>query len=231
MRYQDPRLSELLAAEYALGTLKGQARERFEKLLQAHPNLRRRVREWELCLNRLAEATPAVPPPPAVWTTLEQRLFPEPERPRWFERLNLWRGLALGSGALAGLLAVILLVGSLRETPGYVIMINDTHNQQPAWMVSTPLDMDRFFVKSLKVMDLPKGVRCMLWLQPEGSQQVYALGVLPDKGDEMMLDVARDKRTMMPGHLMVTVENVGDSMPTQPSGPVAYKGKWMPLKI
>lgn len=98
-------------------------------------------------------------------------------------------------------------------------------------MVSAPQDMDRLFVKSLKAMDLPKDVRCLLWLQPEGSQQVYALGMLPDKGDEMMLHVARDKRTMMPGQLMVTVEKVGDVMPTQPSGPIEYKGKWMPVKI
>jgi len=231
MRYQDPHLTELLAAEYALGTLKGRARERFEKLLQAHPNLRRQVREWELRLNQLNESVPPVTPPAAAWSGLEQRLFPEPPRPRWFERLNLWRSLALGSGALAGLLAVVLLVRTPQETPGYLIMINDTQTQKPAWMVSASQDMDRFFVKSLKVMDLPKDVRCMLWLQPEGSQQVYALGMLPDQGDEMMLNVARDKRTMMPGQLMVTVENVSDSVPTQPSGPVEYKGKWMPLKI
>ena len=41
MDYSRPELADKLAAEYALGTLRGPARRRFENLLPAHPSLRR----------------------------------------------------------------------------------------------------------------------------------------------------------------------------------------------
>lgn len=154
-----------------------------------------------------------VDPPAADFEALQQRLFPEPPRPRWYERLNLWRGLALGSSVLASVLAVVLLANLHLQEPGYVLMLSSTQTHQPAWLINASHNMDQLYVQSLKVLDMPKNVRCMLWLRPDGSDQFYPLGVLPDKGDEMMLDVARDKRPMMPGQLLVTMEDVSGAMP------------------
>lgn len=231
MRYQNPELGDLLAAEYVLGTLKGPARRRFESLLLEYPGLRCRVHEWDLRLNRLAQSAPPVDPPAADFEALQQRLFPEPPRPRWYERLNLWRGLALGSSVLASVLAVVLLANLHLQEPGYVLMLSSTQTHQPAWLINASHNMDQLYVQSLKVLDMPKNVRCMLWLRPDGSDQFYPLGVLPDKGDEVMLDVARDKRPMMPGQLLVTMEDVSGAMPEKPSTPPMYEGKWMPLKV
>jgi anti-sigma-K factor RskA len=231
MRYHNSELGDLLAAEYVLGTLRGPARRRFEKLLSGYPSLRQRVQEWDLRLNRLAQSAPPVAPPAAAFDALQQRLFPGPPRPQWFERLNLWRGLAVGSSVLAGVLAAVLLVTPPQQTPGYVVMISSMETHQPAWLINASHDLDQLYVKSLKVLDMPQDIRCILWLRPEGSEQIYALGVLPDKGDDMMLDVARDKRTMMPGQLLVTLEDMSGAMPQQPSTPPVYEGRWMPLKI
>ena len=43
MNIHTPPLRDSLAAEYVLGTLHGAARQRFERLLAAHPALRRAV--------------------------------------------------------------------------------------------------------------------------------------------------------------------------------------------
>lgn len=81
MNRQDSQLKELLAAEYVLGTLKGQARRRFRSLLYAYPSLRRRVQAWEdrfttaMTPSAAMETAPAVTPPPAVWAAIEKRLF------------------------------------------------------------------------------------------------------------------------------------------------------------
>lgn len=141
MKYQDPCLCDLLAAEYVLGTLTGGARRRFQGLLHARPDLRRRVREWECRLAHLG-AVSEVPPPPEVWDVLQKRLFPTATPIRWFERLPFWRNLALGSSLLAGLLAILLLIEPGPDVAGYVAIINDA-SQQSVWMISTTSTMNR----------------------------------------------------------------------------------------
>ncbi len=232
MRYKNPELRELLAAEYALGTLKGRARQRFEGLMQAHPALRKEVRGWEERLHRLGQSAPPVAPPAETWQTLEHRLFPPPAPPAppsWFERLGFWRGLSLSSGLAAVILAVVLVIEPPRNSPGYVVMINDSA-QKPVWMVSTSADMGKFYIKNLKAMDMPRDVQCLLWVRPEGSQKLYALGVLPDKGDDAVINVDKQMRALLPGELLVSVEHGKQPVPDTPESPLAYEGKWLPVQ-
>lgn len=231
MRYLAPPVADLLAAEYVLGTLKGPARRRFERLMIAHPSLRSRVGAWELRLNRLAASSKPVPPPPATWTALQQRLFPPSQRLRWFERLNLWRGFSLAASATAGVLALLLWWLPAIQSPAYMVLIGDKSSPQPMWVAGASPDMGRFYVKSIKPMDIPANKRCLLWLHPAGSQNYYVLGLLPDKGDDSMLEIGGDMRPMLPGKLLVTVEDMAKPMPKRPTGPPLYEGKWMPLKI
>lgn len=229
MRYLNPELADRLAAEYVLGTLHGRARRRFAALLGAHPLLRQRVRAWELNINRLADHAPPVAPPPTVWPALQQRLFPVPPRTPWYQRLLLWRTLA-GAGTLASLVLAGLLVWTPPPSPpsaGYLVML-DNAGEQPMWLLGVAPDMERFYVKNLKPMPMPSGKRCLLWLQPEGSQQFYALGALPDRGDAMLLDIAPPTRHMLPGRLLVTVENMAEP-PAAPTTPPLVQSDWMPL--
>jgi len=229
MRYQDPRVCELLAAEYVLGTLKGQARQRFEGLLHARPDLRRRVREWESRFSQVMGPAPSVPPPPEVWDALRRRLFPTPPSPRrWYESLAFWRTLTLGSGLLAATLAVLLFIVPFGEAPGYVVIIKDPA-QQPVWLISAPADMSAFYIKNLKPVELPPGKRCLLWLKSSGSEQIYVLGVVPDHG-ERVIKVDRNMRPMLPGSLMVSIEEIDGKPPAEPTGPPVFESEWMPLK-
>ena len=233
MNYENPNLADSLAAEYVLGTLEGRARQRFEGLLQAHPSLRARVREWEQRLNPLAAAAAPVKPPAAAWNGLQQRLFPEPPPEPWYRRLAPWRNLALGSSMLAATLAVIMLVAPpifQDDSSSYVVLMNDNASQQPAWMISTSGNMDQFFVKNLQPMEMPPGRQCMLWLQPKGSRQLYPLGVLPDQGDAATLKLEEKMRAMLPGQLTVTVEEKSETLPAAPSGPALYRSEWLPVE-
>jgi anti-sigma-K factor RskA len=116
MNYAHPELRDRLAAEYALGTLRGRARRRFERLLSGDAGLRDLVQGWEMRVNLLAESSPAVPPPPRVWDNIAQRIAAAPAaapaRPglieRLWESLGFWRGAGLLAAGAAAALAVFI---------------------------------------------------------------------------------------------------------------------------
>ena len=54
MRKLSPALAHALAAEYVLGTLRGRARARFERVLREDARARERVALWERALSPLA---------------------------------------------------------------------------------------------------------------------------------------------------------------------------------
>jgi anti-sigma-K factor RskA len=113
MRYADPDLRDRLAAEYALGTLRGPARRRFERLASGDPRLRDAAEDWELRINLLGESAPAVAPPARVWEGIAERIGPAPAPTRdslltriW-DSLGFWRAASL---VAAGAAAVALYV-------------------------------------------------------------------------------------------------------------------------
>ena len=104
MKSGNRELVDRLAAEYVLGTLRGQARRHFERWLVS-PQVKAIVNSWE---GRLAAFEPPlrpVTPPPDAWQGIERRL----ELPRMGRRPYLgW--LTLGVSLLfLGVAAVLLL--------------------------------------------------------------------------------------------------------------------------
>ena len=105
-----PELRDQLAADYALGTLRGPARKRLDDMQAVDPVLADRIEDWELRLNLLAESAPAIAPPPHLWAKVARQLWSDPEAARdtWFSRLwgdvRFWRSV----GALAATAAVAM---------------------------------------------------------------------------------------------------------------------------
>ena len=118
---QNPALVEQLAASYALGTLRGGARRRFEQLARAHAPVRAAALIWQGRLASLAELQPQAAPSPAVWKRIENLVnaekqanamraarAPEPVAPGgWWASLSLWRGLTV-AGTMAAVVAVVV---------------------------------------------------------------------------------------------------------------------------
>src|SRR5947207_15421329 len=75
MNYLLPERLDRLAREYALGTLAGPARRRFERVLRQTPAAMRAVGVWQERLGGLAGAVPPMQPGESVWRGLEERLF------------------------------------------------------------------------------------------------------------------------------------------------------------
>ncbi len=184
MNYLLPERLERLAREYALGTLAGPARRRFERVLRQAPAAMRAVGAWQERLGALAGGVPAMQPGESVWRGLEGRLFASSAAPR-----RVW-GLFSG-GALAGVLLCTLL---LRLQPGligmepqsgvlpqsYVGLLTDGAGV-PTVLASSRRHGRLMTVKLLQPVAIPAGSVAQLWALPKDGA-AFPVGVVPGSG-------------------------------------------------
>jgi anti-sigma-K factor RskA len=114
-----PELLDRLAASYALGTLRGGARRRFESLARQRPAMRTAALLWQERFAALTELQPGEAPSPNVWKRIENLLAAErrpalaaPARSR---TLRWWRGAAF-AGAVTTVAAVAFTLNLLGES-------------------------------------------------------------------------------------------------------------------
>jgi anti-sigma-K factor RskA len=122
-----PQTLDRLAANYALGTLRGGARRRFEAISRDNATVRAAALVWQGRLSGMTELQSPILPSPAVWTRIQNMVQAERDavamqlarqsgQPNndssssWlssiWQGLWVWRGAA-AAGALATVLAVV----------------------------------------------------------------------------------------------------------------------------
>ena len=102
---------DLRAAEYALGVLEGAALAEVQALARSDAAFADAVETWELRLAALADYGPEIRPPERVWDAIRLRLGPLPanDNGRWWNSIDVWRGLTAASVAV-GAIAIGILV-------------------------------------------------------------------------------------------------------------------------
>ena len=112
---RNPSLLEHLASAYALGTLRGGARRRFQTLARRNPRVRAAALLWQERLQALTEVE-SVAPSPQVWKRIANMLPPaaaaapvqEPLVSRGAQAaLRFWRSLAGGAAVAAAVIASV----------------------------------------------------------------------------------------------------------------------------
>ena len=219
MNYLLPERLEALARDYALGTMSGGARRRFERVLRDHAAARGAVMQWSGRLAHLAQSVPARQPSPAVWRGLEQRLFPvapnaaaaEPKAPWWKAWLP---GRQVLGGVLAGLLVAVVVVRQQPEWAGleayredlpasYVGLLSATPGGPPAVLASSRRQGRQLSVKMLQPISVPAGRVAQLWALPKDGAP-FPVAVVP-------AGVAQGKSVVLP--LSDTSEKLFFSVP------------------
>ncbi|MFC5521450.1 anti-sigma factor [Polaromonas jejuensis] len=125
---KNPELLNHLASSYALGTLRGGARRRFEALAREQAPVRAAALIWQSRMASMNELQPQSAPDPAVWTRIDKLLQNEKEALSmqatrqaalkdtaspgeglggWLRSLALWRG-ATAAGVVATVVAVLV---------------------------------------------------------------------------------------------------------------------------
>lgn len=226
----NPALCDKLAAEYVLGTLKGGARRRFERLLRDDAALRRTVAEWQERLMPMAEFSTAVAPRRQVWQAIERRLGLARGVAAWqfwrSESLTFWRSLSLASLVLAAVL-IGVLTSPLLERPqvDYLATLTDD-KARTALLLTGDSRRQVLTVRLVDSAPVASDRVLQLWAVPRQGVP-RSLGVLSGQGlIELPLNAAAlgDDVAL----LAVSLEPTGGSpSPDGPTGPILYKGNWV----
>lgn len=221
-----PGDDDMLAAEFALGVLQGEARDAFARRLAGHPGLAANVRFWEEHFSQLAEEIAPVAPPQHVLARVEDRLFSprqRAQRPGLWNSLGFWRGLAVAS------LVAVVAVGAWNFRPqeqgaGQALVAEVAGDQGLVRLVA-------FYDEKTGELRLNRtegaaaaGRSFELWLIA-GQDAPVSLGVLP-AGNSSRATVPPALRGKLPnGVLAISDEPQGGSPTGAPTGAVLATGK------
>jgi anti-sigma-K factor RskA len=248
-----PDRLEALARAYALGTLQGLARRRFERLLQESEAARRATAQWHERFATLAAALPPIEPSETVWRGLEQRLglastiaptIARPtaaaREPSWWQRWFGARGLA---GALVGAIAGVVLTTALLQTnpgwighepvrdtlpPSYVGLLSDKDGR-PAVLLSSRRHGRVLTAKMLQPLAPPPGQAAFLWAFPKDGGAPFLVGRLPASGTaSLALPDTSEKLFFVVDRLGVTFD-ADTTTPAAPAGALVVSGPCVKL--
>ena len=210
-----PELLDRLASCYALGTLRGAARRRFEAMAREQAPVRAAALIWQSRLASLNELQPQAEPSAAVWTRIDNLVQGEKSSIAqqvvraqaiatgmkgtgwsiWLHSLALWR-TASAAGALATVVAITVGVGLRQELGGEIARLQIQLQTSPQIDYVAVLSDDKSAASMLVTFD-PKSKK--LTLQRVGayqeandrSLQLWALS--PAGGPKSLGVLGRDK--------------------------------------
>lgn len=232
MNYLLPERLDRLAREYALGTLSGGARRRFEQVLAQSPAAGRAVAAWQERFTILSAGLPPMAPRPGVWQGLEQRLFAAPK-----QRGGWWRAMG---GVLAG---VLLCTVVLRLQPGligmepqaealpasYVGLLTDVEGK-PTVLASSRRHGKQLTLKLLQPLNVPPDRVAQLWALPSDGSAAFPVGVAPASGTATLtLSDSSEKLFFKVSRLAVSLEATPAKPGDQPTQPFVLSGHCVKL--
>lgn len=245
----NPSLVEQLAASYALGTLRGGARRRFEALARTHAPVRAAALIWQGRMASVAELQPQAAPSPAVWKRIENLVNADKQARAmqaarqapaasggWWASLGLWRG-ATAAGAMAAVVAVVnglnlntALNGQVQELSArlaaspeiqYVAVLADDKSA-PSVLVTYDPKHRQLQLKHVGQFHPSPDKSLQLWALPQGGG-AKSLGVLGE-GTVVRLPAGDDAVNQVPALAISLEPKGGVPAGSGPSGPVLFKG-------
>ncbi len=213
---QHPELLERLATGYALGTLRGGARRRFEAMAREHAPVRAAALIWQSRLSSLNELQAQVAPPAAVWTRIDNLVqggkeqaamqaaraanasasaTPEMGISAWLRSLALWRGVS-AAGAVATVAAVVV-AGGMRQELGTEISRLQTQLQATPQIEYVAVLADDKAAASMLVTFDPKAKKLTLQrvggYQEAGDRSLQLWAIPPGGGPKSLGVLGSDK--------------------------------------
>lgn len=217
-----------LAGEYVLGTLSAARRREVEQALPHDPVLRAAVQEWEDRLLPLTALAEPVAPSAALWARIERSMAPSRTASApaagWWNRLNLWRGLAAGGFAAAAIMAAVVGVRMQEPVaPAYMVVLAAPQNAAPGWVLRAT-GPSTLRLEPLVRTVVPARRALQLWTKADGWKGPVSLGLVrPGEAVDVRLD---QLPPLQPNQLFeITLEPEQGSPIGRPTGPILYIGR------
>ncbi len=247
---RNPALIEQLAASYALGTLRGGARRRFEELARTQAPIRAAALIWQSRLASVTELQPQEVPSPAVWKRIENlvqadkqaramqtaRQAPRASAGGWWASLGLWRA-ASAAGAMAAVAAMVVgvslntqlnsqvqeLSARLAATPEirYVAVLADD-KAAPSVLVTYDPKHSQLQLRHVGQFHPGPDKSLQLWALPQAGGP-RSLGVLGD-GTVVRLPARSGEVNQVPALAISLEPKGGVPAGSGPTGPVLFRG-------
>ncbi len=218
MKYENQELLDRLAAEHVLGTLRGPARRRFERLCASSAAARGALHRWEDDWSVLSRSLRPIQPSERVWANVSRQLFGARSAA---PRVSRWRTWQLA--AVASLIAVALIVGLIvreQQPPLQTLAVLGTDNAHPLWRIERRTQLAALTIRVVGPVQRLPGKAYELWALPRGGAPV-SLGLLPAGGTyERTLNSAQRAALLAADKVAVSVEPAGGSPTGGPTGPV-----------
>ena len=229
----DPDETDLLAAEYVLGTLDADERADVAARLDADAELSRAVRAWEDRFAPLADAVPAVTPPAAVYDGIRVRLFgiqaapsPAGSVAALRRRLRRWQAATGGLALLAASLLAWVAVrdGAPRTERPRLTAILQRDAGAPAMLLDVDLATRRLTIRPM-ASAVPEGHAYELWIIDPTLGAPRSLGVVPTRSTLEDSLTSYDPAVITGATYAVTIEAVGGSPTGRPTAAPVLTGK------
>lgn len=197
MNYLKEDRLNALAAEYVVGTLRGKARTRYQKLMMQYQAVSDATAQWEQYLTGFAETLPPVTPPANVWEGIQIKLGHKAANDAGIatgvntpsdsgqvldfekEKQKRWKNLSFLSTAAALVLAVLLIVMQPIPAPevSHIAVVNNADNT-PLWVIEVSDETMNVKVTDAFVALADKDYE--LWMVPANGEAPISLGLMPE---------------------------------------------------
>jgi len=215
MNYLLPVRLDRLAREYALGTLAGPARRRFERVVRSSAAASMAVDVWRRRLSVLDLAAAPVQPPESTWQGIERRLFSGP---------NQSASTATPIGGALQALRVGMEPRFDALPASYVGVLLDPVGKA-ALVASSRRQGRQLTVKLLQPLNVPAGHVAQMWALPKDGAAPFPVGVIPAQGtSRLALPDTSEKLFFNVSRLAVSFEKAPSNAGDAPAGAYALIG-------
>ncbi|CAM2878543.1 anti-sigma factor domain-containing protein [Pseudoalteromonas distincta] len=216
MNYNKPELLDALAGQYVLGTLRGLARKRFQRLLLSSNQAREAKSMWEQNLNNLASAITPQTPREDVWINILQRIEnQQPTKTVIHTKPSIWRTWSFVATAACIVLAFLVIQPSTNVVQTQKIALVQNQDKQSLWFID--VNEQGLSIKASSKLVAQSNKDYELWMILKGQDTPISLGLLPKQGNKILFKDSRFKATDI-ALLAVSLEPIGGSpngLPTE----------------
>lgn len=244
MAERDP---DIVAAEFALGTLDADQRAEAEALSASDPVFAGRITQWENWLSALGQTVPPVAPPASLWAKIEERIGAhQGAANRLHEQVTdqiealrqslvAWRMAALGAATAAAAIALMWFGGfespvSQQQPPMRYVAMLQGEKGETGFVVSMALDDMQFVIRPVSAQALD-AKSYELWAVMKDGKKPMTLGLVGTEAYAMMdAPPEIDPKELDKGiQLAISVEPTGGAGTGNPMGPVVFAGDFIRL--